>query len=81
VAASTREVGLRLREVCVVPQGLDVEQAWQSPRSALAVRLCASDKDLRFPLGNISNRPKTFTIVGLWHPEKKPVDTQRRLFA
>lgn len=32
--------------------------------------VCKSDKDLHFFLGNISNHPQVFTIVGLWYPKK-----------
>lgn len=33
--------------------------------------VCSDDKDLHFFLGNISNHPQIFTIVGLWWPKKK----------
>jgi hypothetical protein len=36
-------------------------------------RACADDKDLHFFLGNISNHPQVFTIVGLWYPKKSEV--------
>lgn len=35
----------------------------------------APDKDLYFYLGNISNYPHTFTVVGLWYPKKKQQTT------
>jgi hypothetical protein len=36
---------------------------------------CASaSKDCRFFLGNISNHPTKFTIVGLWYPKRVPSD-------
>ena len=35
--------------------------------------ICADDKDLHFFLGNISNHPQVFTIVGLWYPKKSKV--------
>jgi hypothetical protein len=38
---------------------------------------CATDKDARFFLGNISTHPQTFTIVGLWHPKKARPKTRR----
>jgi hypothetical protein len=34
---------------------------------------CSSaSKDCRFFLGNISNHPTNFTIVGLWYPKRAP---------
>ncbi len=41
---------------------------------------CADDKDVYFFLGNISNHPHVFTIVGLWYPRKKPEDPNLPLF-
>lgn len=35
-------------------------------------QICGPDKDTYFYLGNISNRPKKFTIVGLWYPKWQP---------
>lgn len=42
--------------------------------------ICSSDNDLRFFLGNISNHPHVFTIVGFWWPKRKASDTQLHLF-
>jgi hypothetical protein len=45
-----------------------------SPESAAEMvekklrNVCEADKDLYFFLGNISNHPQIFTIVGLWYP-------------
>ena len=36
-------------------------------------QIFTEDKDLYFYLGNISNHPHNFTIVGLWWPKKKAV--------
>lgn len=35
--------------------------------------ICGDDKDLHFFLGNISNHPQKFTIVGLWYPKKSEI--------
>ena len=43
-------------------------------------KICGPEKDLHFFLGNISNHPQTFTIVGLWWPKKKTEDPQISLF-
>jgi hypothetical protein len=32
--------------------------------------ICSKENDLHFFLGNISNHPQNFTIVGLWYPKK-----------
>lgn len=47
----------------------------------LTDEVCASTKDTHFFLGNISNHPTTFTVVGLWWPSKKKADPQLGLFA
>jgi hypothetical protein len=33
-------------------------------------KFCGPEYDIRFFLGNISNHPTNFTIVGLWYPKK-----------
>lgn len=33
-------------------------------------QICGPEKDIHFFLGNISNHPQVFTIVGLWYPKK-----------
>jgi hypothetical protein len=35
--------------------------------------ICNPNNDLHFFLGNISNHPQKFTIVGLWYPKKSEV--------
>ena len=42
--------------------------------------VCSDTKDTHFFLGNISNHPTKFTIVGLWWPSKKEGDEQITLF-
>lgn len=42
-------------------------------------QVCSPDKDLYFYLGNISNHPQVFTIVGLWWPMRKTGPVQSSL--
>lgn len=41
--------------------------------------ICNADNDLHFYLGNISNHPHIFTIVGLWRPKKKALGESKQL--
>jgi hypothetical protein len=57
----------------LVREGADPKDAAASVVGKLH-EICGVDKDLHFYLGNISNHPQVFTIVGLWWPKKK-IDT------
>jgi len=46
----------------------------------LKADICSSNIDLYLFLGNISNYPQNFTIVGLWKPKKHEKSEQRTLF-
>jgi hypothetical protein len=56
---------------------MTAHMASQDVVTKLRDQVCAPDKDLHFFLGNFHGRPWQFSIVGLWWPKKKPVDSHR----
>lgn len=56
---------------CRQRQGDSPQVASQKVLSMLRDDVCSEETDLYFYLGNISNHPRNFTIVGLWRPKKQ----------